>query len=95
MEPSNQSNSLINIGTTETFNYVPVTCSKSNTVEGTSYTPLRKVENVKESKSVSDFVNKDDSKPKFRKRNPDNWKQNIRKHNKNKGKSFIFNPILF
>ena len=91
MDICNQSHpDLYNISETKLFDLIPK-FSSSDVIKITDNNEsfLKNDLNERENLSTQN-VSKSDVKQKLRKRNPENWKQNVRKRNKNKGKVFFF-----
>lgn len=71
----------------EKLSYMSIISEDSMRIEPVQQ-PLKKVENNTRTNAClyNDLYDDDDEgRQKLRKRNPENWKQNVRKRNKNKG----------
>ena len=81
METSTHSQSLMSSDGQEKLSYMSIVNAEP------VQQPLKKVENNTRTDSClyNDPYDDDEGKQKLRKRNPENWKQNVRKRNKNKG----------
>lgn len=83
MDPCNGTHSLINIQPEDKLRYISLITPEAITFS-THRETLKKIERIREENAYDDYI-EDEHKQKLRKRNPENWKQNVRKRNKNKG----------